>query len=612
MFKKPFQVKTQTLMKGSDRRRLKADIGKLFPQLTSECLSEMIPNKEEMTVTKIFTHAGDSAFIYSVQKKPLFFEVEKIIYPTVYLLWKYTDLLPLIFTWPPVFSKLVKGADLMLPGVVVRGQLTPNTFSHLQKGDLCAISLLGNKAPVAVGKMLMSGSDMFDSGMKGKGVQCVHILGDELWAFGDNSKPPDLGDDFMPDKAEGMDSTGNEESEVFCDNLSLKAPTETLNQPEDASLPNIRGMNLGENDEATGQKNSNIASIQTEQQIGISGDSEKVQEEEMSLEESGISKIDQMDEILYTCFLCALKNSVKKSDLPLLTSTFFKSFMSPYRPSGKILDIKKSRYKKLSKFLQSMEKKGFIKVKELSKGVDSIVEVDRSHPELKDFKVPDDRKLEETVSSTVEGSKKEFQPPTITEKFGVTAAVLPLVKTFGYSKGSALSSAEVRSCVTDYVKANSLQMENFESQIQLDPVLADVILNKEEGHITTLTWEQLFLRFTSKMQPVHEITFPGQPPVLKKGKVEPIRIDVVQRASNKKITLVENLETYGIDPEEFAHTVQIGVACSTSVSPLPQKNKGFQVMIQGNQINFVADLLTGQYKIARKCITGLEKAPKKR
>ncbi|KAK3599846.1 hypothetical protein CHS0354_022416 [Potamilus streckersoni] len=595
----------------------------------------MIPKKEEMTVTKIFTHAGDSAFIYSVQKNPLFFEVEKIIYPTVYLLWRYTDLLPLIFTWPPVFSKLTKGADLMLPGVFVRGQLTPSTFSHLQKGDLCAISLLGNKAPVAVGKMLLSGSDMFDSGMKGKGVQCVHILGDELWAFGDNSKPPDLGDDFMPDKNEGTDSTGNGESEVLGADLDLKGPTETLDQPEDASLPSIGGMNLGESGSATGQdpntshyddftssnenqstveKNLNIVNIQSEQQSSISGDSAsvKVQEEEMSLQENGISTIDQMDELLYTCFLCALKNSVKKLDLPLLTSTFFRSFMSPYCPSGKILDIKKSRYKKLSKFLQSMEKKGFIKVKELSKGVDSIVEVDRSHPELKEFKVPDDRKLEETVSSTMEGPMKEFQPPTITEKFGVTTAILPLVKAFGYSKGSALSSSEVRSCITDYVKANSLQMDDSESQVLLDPVLADIVLNKEEGDITTLKWEQLFSRFTSKMQTVHEITFPGLPPVLKKGKVEPIKIDVVQRASNKKITLVENLETYGIDPEEFAHTVQIGVACSTSVSPLPQKNKGFQVMIQGNQINFIADLLTSQYKIARKCITGLEKAPKKR
>ena len=37
------------------------------------------------------------------------------------------------------------------------------------------------RAPVAVGSILMSGSDMFDSGMKGKGIHALHLLGDELW-----------------------------------------------------------------------------------------------------------------------------------------------------------------------------------------------------------------------------------------------------------------------------------------------------------------------------------------------------------------------------------------------------------------------------------------------
>ena len=32
-----------------------------------------------------------------------------------------------------------------------------------------------------VGHTLMSGSDMFDSGMKGKGIRAIHFLGDELW-----------------------------------------------------------------------------------------------------------------------------------------------------------------------------------------------------------------------------------------------------------------------------------------------------------------------------------------------------------------------------------------------------------------------------------------------
>ena len=57
------------------------------------------------------------------------------------------------------------------------------------------------------------------------------------------------------------------------------------------------------------------------------------------------------------------------------------------------------------------------------------------------------------------------------------------------------------------------------------------------------------------------------------------------------MTLVHNLEIFGVDPQNFAHDVQIGMACSTSVGQMPGKGKGMEVLIQGNQINFIADLL---------------------
>ena len=149
---------------------------------------------------------------------------------------------------------------------------------------------------------------------------------------------------------------------------------------------------------------------------------------------------DEMDALLLHCFLHALKSKVKKSELPLLTSSFLRNHMFPCwygerrpilntrrtrylllilfvciccSPSGKQLDIKKSSYKKvhpmfrndsshavviqttvydtrtcvcvcvcmfvlqLSKFLQTMQQQhGVVRVKELTKGVESLVEVD--------------------------------------------------------------------------------------------------------------------------------------------------------------------------------------------------------------------------------------------
>ena len=53
-----------------------------------------------------------------------------------------------------------------------------------------------------------------------------------------------------------------------------------------------------------------------------------------------------------------------------------------YSPSGSNLDLKKSSYKKLSQFLAAMQQRGFVQVKELSKGVESIVTIHQDHSEL--------------------------------------------------------------------------------------------------------------------------------------------------------------------------------------------------------------------------------------
>lgn len=55
--------------------------------------------------------------------------------------------------------------------------------------------------------------------------------------------------------------------------------------------------------------------------------------------------------------------------------------ISIFSPADKHLDVKKTSFKKLSKFLKEMEKAGYIKVKELSKGVESITEMKKDHPE---------------------------------------------------------------------------------------------------------------------------------------------------------------------------------------------------------------------------------------
>ena len=101
----------------------------------------------------------------------------------------------------------------------------------------------------------------------------------------------------------------------------------------------------------------------------------------------------------------------------------------------------------------------------------------------------------------------------------------------------------------------------------------------------------------------------GHEQIISKGKLKPITMMVQTRSGNRKVTLVENLDIYGINLSEFVKECQHGTAASASISK-PQKNANEQLLVQGNQILFIYKLLLEKYKIQKKYIKGLEYAPK--
>ncbi|XP_071954472.1 eukaryotic translation initiation factor 2D-like isoform X2 [Antedon mediterranea] len=552
-----------------------------------------------MSVLKLYTHNGTSVIVYCLGKNPLFFEQDKQLFPTVYTLWKFPNILPYFTTWPPVLEKLQGGADLMLPGVVKIGDLPT-----VGKGDVCGVNLVGNQAAVGVGVAHWSTEDMLASGMRGKGVLTLHTYGDQLWEYGDKTTPPQipmkclnmedsqqLADDAVAEHT-GADGTGADGTGAATDG----SQSATDNTQEDSG--------------ATQECSNEINQLTLEHTNEM--DDEEVEEE--PLEE----RVAKMDVLLMECFLFSLKY-VKKSDLPLLASTFYAQHVQKCCPSNKSIDIKKTSFKKLSKFLQHMKERGLLELKEPSKGVISIVGVDKSHDDLRKFVVPEE--LEQSRATTValdEVAKKEearhsYQAPEVVEMLGVTSAMVPIFQP-QYKKGSWLLRNMVKDVVTDYVKENQLVDANDPSMIVLDPHLSDAVVNKGE-YITHLKWDQLFTRFYDKMQGGYQVAFPGEvagSKSVKKGKIQPINISVVQKAGNKKVTLVTNLEVFKIDPKQFAHDVQVGVATSTSVSSLPGKNAGVQVLVQGNQIEYIATVLIDKYGLARKYISGVEKGKGKK
>lgn len=62
-----------------------------------------------------------------------------------------------------------------------------------------------------------------------------------------------------------------------------------------------------------------------------------------------------MDDLIEYCFMTALRK-IKEKELPILISSFFSKFVIPANPCSDInVDVKKSKWKKVSKFMSLID-----------------------------------------------------------------------------------------------------------------------------------------------------------------------------------------------------------------------------------------------------------------
>lgn len=64
---------------------------------------------------------------------------------------------------------------------------------------------------------------------------------------------------------------------------------------------------------------------------------------------------------------------------------------------------------------------------------------------------------------------------------------------------------------------------------------------------------------------------------------------------SSQVTVVRNLEAYGLDPCSVAAVLQQRCQASTTVTPAPGAKDSLQVQIQGNQIHHLSRLLLGEH-----------------
>lgn len=403
------------------RKKLLHELQLNFSSLSEDAASKILPPKEPVFLVKIITHSGQLVILYCVQKLPVVFDIEGVMYPTVFMLWHAPELLYTFTTHPNVFSAIAGGADLMLPGVICRGTVNIHSYGKLNKGDRVAVSLSDNKAPIAVGVAALSSFDMYMAARHGRCVQVFHYYGDQLSNYGTKLQIPDLGPVFsatedstetVTDKKKSIQTECTEEHEGDHDNI-IKPLYETALLVEN---------------EVHEKEHLEI----------IENNSQNVQQFQEKEENIDISPIKEMDDLITYCFLKALKTSIKKVELPLLVSNFYKVHMIPACPQSMSIDLKKSSYKKITNFLEDMVKKDIITVQTVTKGVQSISHINYENSLVKEF-VDEHAKEEPVKHPVIDLTSGKNVVPEIKEQFTVTAAVLPVFDKYLYKYVSYLS-----------------------------------------------------------------------------------------------------------------------------------------------------------------------------
>ncbi|KAI9136299.1 hypothetical protein BKA69DRAFT_1129219 [Paraphysoderma sedebokerense] len=566
MFRKPLASKSHTKLRSSDARKLRADLLSSFPTLSDATLSSVFPPKTDVFIDKVQVKIS-SAAIYSVDGCPICIEFQKKLIPSVYMCWKIPDLLPNVTTHNYVLGKVFGGADLMLPGLI----LPTEGYPKVQQGDAIGICLHSSKTVLAVGISEVSQDQVNNMNeKKGKAVRVIHTYKDSLWAFGDKSNPPDVNADEV--QAEEMEDTGEE---------TIESQLESTSIDEHQSQPQVN-----DGAEVLATSSSQLSTVSTE----------------------------DMDLLLKLSLLHAIKFKIPDSaeNFPISSSVMYSTYMIPSRIVGTTLDLKKSSYKKLAKFLKAMEKQNLLKLKDTKTDV-VVVSVNRSHNEIVSFQPRKTAEDSESVksNSASPNSKSANKSSTggtgkdeikVSELFKAGSKVAEILKFVEASVQGLYTGIDIRNAVNNYIKDNNLIDTRNQKFVKIDAHLCDAILSKSEySTVDKLPRDQIIRRLVDNMTPYHILHLPNCEPVVKKGLPKPVAITVESRQGRKTVTLVRNLELFQLNPDELVKDFSVKCASSCTINdiPGPGKEKMVEIQIQGSKVKEVIEVL-GRFGIGAK------------
>lgn len=598
MFKKQPLVKPSANIKSSERRKLLSQICQVYSlsstQLPKSSLEDILPPiTKRATFKSPLGYSG--SILFDNQEIPLWFQTrDSQLYPTVYTLWKCPYLIPTIQTHPHVIDIIGNGADLMIPGTV------PPFDSRLKRGAV--VGVVSKQRPGVIMALGICKVDMtrYESviGRTGVAVEIIHLFNDELAKINRevDVPVPEMLDTTMPAVIEGEESEEKTLEEQVGD-LELEETKEGNEVPPESCEAKSKEITPIE---AT---NGNANEQQT------SPEPEAAEEEEATTEqaEEEDDTVKLTTEEIDNFFTRALLQTIKldKVDLPITASTFMSSHIYKNLPimDSSYTNIKKTSYKKTSKYLKAMAKLGYLDVKGKDEDLSIIKLIASTTPIIENF-VP--HKINKPKSTNQQDlTKKQMNIKLL---YKPTSKSRMFFNKLDKQYDSIYTSPELRTLLESYANKFELIGKNKKT-IRIDETLATITSNKQGPQVAR---DQIFKQFLSNFSPHYQIILSnGEAFPIQKGQLPKITIITEMKIGRKIITRVSNFEKFNIKPGAFAEELRNKCSGSSTIGQATHNPSITEVQVQGPHGKLIIEILKDK-GIPILCIEFEDKVKKKK
>ena len=523
----------------------------------------------------------------------------------VYTLWSHPKLLPLLHTPEIVVQKMRAGADLMTPGLG-RGPPFP---AGAKEGALAAVACYENPSvPLVVGNCEIDVGALTEvKGSKGNAVSPIHTHGDELWSWSQNWKPGEEPADYINGWLE-EEGTGLEEE---VENLTVG----------DSDQEEAGGVPLSDESK---KRNEFVEGEDPEEHEHVSAPSR-----EWAVKGNyhrrfyfrELTLVPDIDNAFRQAFIFAMhtaRNEKKDGpkhgiDFPIPQSQLISNYILPYLPiftpeDATSLQIKKTSWKNIRKFIKALEKERLLKSKDRNGGETVILDVDFDNQAINNFtpyRLPKKEQSTNTDScpSTNTGDRSIGQSLKRLGFLKPKEKHLPIFSSSSNSIHTLYLTSELRPIITTYLESENLIHPTNKRLVRINPVLANAVfdssssLDQEVLAKGTVPREVLIERIISSCSPYYSILLNSssrEDSKPKSGHPPSIKLTSETRSGNKTVTKLSGVEAYYIHPQALAEELQKSCASSTSVTQLigsSPKTPVMEIMVQGPQKNSILKAL---------------------